>query len=129
MKLTTMLLTLLLISGSAFGAFTASEESDLKQIAANKDKLIQMFAIVTEMEALAAESASLVLVSQGLTNETVPIQIAQKRDEITILIAVRDADMAANDVANAATNKAIFDLAELAIDSVESEISTLQAQI
>ena len=111
-KLAIALLALTLSAPLAFGALTAEEETFVGQLLNNKAKLIQLYQI-----------------ADGLTNERVPVQVAQLRADIQTLVASRDAEITAVKVAAQGDIKTIEGNYETQIDAKEAEIASLLSTI
>ena len=120
MKKTALILAILMaVSSSAFGAFTVDEEVTLRQFIKNKAKIVDL-----------VQRADLLNdVADGITNETLPLQITQKRAERITIIATRDAEVAGIKAAAIIAVNAKSDEHQPAIDTVNGEISALEAQL
>ena len=117
MKKTALVLALLLaVSGTAFAEFTAQEETDLKLVAQNIDKLVRVVQKVEGLESL--------IDNQGLS--TLPLEIEKKKAERVMLIKTRDGEVDAIKAQAISAVNAKYAEYEPQIDNVESEIKTLE---
>ncbi len=120
MKKTAILLAILMaLSSSAFGAFTAEEEVTLRQFINNKDRIVT----------LVQKSETLENIADGITNETIPLELAVLRAERVSIIAER------NDLIDAVKATAIddvntiMDVWEETIDAQENLIALKEAEL
>ena len=82
-----------------------------------------------DVRAIIAEKITLINLAQGITNETVPIQIRQLEKDIEVIVATRDSDIQSNNVAIDVANRIISDAAEVEIDVIENSISVLRSSL
>ncbi len=107
MKTIVTLLAILMITGIAIAQLTPQEETDVRQLLANKQKIID--------------------VVKTLNLETVPLEIATLRKAREAKIAERDAELTVVDVAKQNEKKTIEANYEAQIDAIEADISSKQA--
>ena len=116
MKKAILTLALILMATTVHAQFTAEQETNLKLVADNIDKLIQTVQIADKLQALADNEAQ----------STLPLQIEKKRVERVAKIKERDDAIA---VIKAQAISDVNDLMatyEVQIDAIESEITALQ---
>lgn len=63
--------------------------------------------------------------ADGITDETVPIKVKVLEQERAVIIAQRDADIQTNNVNNDNANQVVTDAAQVLINAVNSNISSL----
>ena len=115
MKLVIILITALAMIGCsqvAEAALTAEEETFVGQLLTNKAKLIELYKV-----------------ADGLTNEKAPVEIAALQQERDALIAARDAEIQAENVASDNKVQGIETAYEVLIDEKDSAITALRNSI
>lgn len=108
-KLTVLLLALTISAPMAFGALTQQEENFVSNLFAKK--------------------ATLQNLVDGITNETVPRDIALLKKDIDTLIAARDSEITAVKVTASNDIRTIEQNYEVLIDAKESAISSLRSSL
>ena len=118
MKRVAIIVSILLLTTMAF-ALTTEEETFVTQLFNNKDKLIDLYQRSTELSDLA----------DGITDETIPLQIAQLKAQRQVLIDARDAEIKAEKVASQAVQEGIRTTYATQIGEKDAAISSLQSSL
>ena len=119
MKQLALTLALLLVAGTAMAALTPEEEQFVGQLLNNKQKLIDLY----------QRSQQLSDVADGLTNETVPLQLNILRNERTAIIDERDLAIEAVKAQAISDVNDLMSTYEVLIDAQEALISAKEAEL
>ena len=119
LKQLALTLALLLMAGTAMAALTTEEEQFVGQLLNNKQKLIDLY----------QRSQQLSDVADGLTNETVPLQLNILRNERTAIIDERDLAIEAVKAQAISDVNDLMSTYEILIDAKEAEIDAKAAEL
>jgi len=119
MRIVVGLIVLMMIASPVFAALTAQEETTLRQFIANKDKIIDVV----------QHHQTLIDVADGITNETVPLELTILRNERHAIIAERDLAIEAVKAQAISDVNDLMSTYEVLIDAQEALISAKEAEL